>query len=90
MNAYEIELPKGFVISPIFNVSDLYPFKELVNDRIDSPISDKVQWEKQQPSTPTKQIESIIDRRVAKRTRKKEYFQYLVKWKNQPVKDATT
>ena len=27
-NADEIELPSDFQISPIFNVSDLYPFKD--------------------------------------------------------------
>jgi hypothetical protein len=26
-NAYEIELPNGIEISPIFNISDLYPYK---------------------------------------------------------------
>ena len=26
-NAYEIELPNGIEIAPIFNVSDLYPYK---------------------------------------------------------------
>jgi len=88
-NAYEIELRKGFGISPIFNVSDLYPFKELVNDPTDVPTSDKIQWEKELPLAPTKQIESIIDKRITKRTSNKEYFQYLVKWKNQPVKYST-
>jgi len=27
-NAYEIELPSNLQVSPIFNVSDLYPFKD--------------------------------------------------------------
>jgi len=89
VNAYEIELPKGFGISPIFNVSEIYLFKELVNDPTNAPISDKAQWEKQPALAPTKQIQSIIDKRVAKRTSNKEYFQYLVKWKNQLVQHGT-
>jgi hypothetical protein len=27
VNAYEIELPDGIRISPVFNISDLYPYK---------------------------------------------------------------
>jgi hypothetical protein len=30
----------------------------------------------------------IIDKRVSKKTRRKEYFEYLVKWKGHPVEDA--
>ena len=35
------------------------------------------------------QMESILDKIIGKKTRRKEYFQYLVKWKNHPVKDAS-
>jgi hypothetical protein len=31
------------------------------------------------------QMESIIDKRISRKTRRKEYFQYLVKWKGHPV-----
>jgi hypothetical protein len=27
-NEYEIELPEGIGISPIFNISDLYPYRD--------------------------------------------------------------
>jgi hypothetical protein len=46
-NAYKIELPDGIEISPIFNISDLYPYKaeetEIGNKK------PKVQWRKQMP-----------------------------------------
>jgi hypothetical protein len=35
------------------------------------------------------QMESIIDKRVRKKTRRKEYFEYLVKWKGHPVENAS-
>ena len=46
-NAYEIELPDGIEISPIFNISDLYPYraKEIGVDTEQI----EVQWTKQMP-----------------------------------------
>ena len=35
------------------------------------------------------QMETILDKRVSKRTRRREYFEYLVKWKGHPVEDAS-
>jgi hypothetical protein len=35
------------------------------------------------------QMESIIEKRISKNTRRKEYFEYLVKWKGHPVEDAS-
>ena len=34
-------------------------------------------------------MECILDKRVGRKTRRKHYFEYLVKWKNHPVEDAS-
>jgi hypothetical protein len=86
-NAYEIKLPDGIRISLIFNVSDLYPYKAKESEA-DSE-QPEVQWAKQIPVAEKPQMEGILDKRVSKRTRRKEYFEYLVKWKRHPVEDAS-
>ena len=85
-NAYEIELPDGIGISPIFNVSNLYPYK--ANEAGTSDEQSEVQWQKKMPVAEKPQMESILDKRIGKKTRRKEYFEYLVKWKGHPVEDA--
>ena len=86
-NAYEIELPDGIEISLILNISYLYPYraKEAGTDS----EKKEVQWTKQMPVAENPQMESILDKRVSKKTRRKEYFEYLVKWKGHPVEDAS-
>jgi hypothetical protein len=86
-NAYEIELPDGIRISPIFNISDLYPYNdEETRTRFEQLV---IQWTKQMPVVEKPQMECILDKRANKKTRRKEYFEYLVKWKNHPVEDAS-
>jgi hypothetical protein len=34
------------------------------------------------------QIEIILEKRIGKMTRRKQYFEYLVKWKGHPFEDA--
>jgi hypothetical protein len=48
-----------------------------------------IQWKKQFPVVDNPQMECILDKRVTKKTRSKEYFEYLVKWKVHPVEDAS-
>jgi hypothetical protein len=86
-NAYDIELPDGIEISPILNVADLYPYRD-EETRVEEEQK-KVQWTKQMPIAEKTQIESIIDKTVNKKTRRKEYFEYLVKWKGNPLEDAS-
>jgi hypothetical protein len=86
-NAYEIELPDGIGISMIFNISDLYPYRAGETETGDEqPV---IQWTKQIPVADKPQMERILDKRIGKRTRRKQYFEYLVKWKNHPVEDAS-
>jgi hypothetical protein len=71
----------------IFNISDLNPYKT-EEVRADSEQR-KVQWTKQMPVSENPQMESILDKRINKRTKRKEYFEYLVKWKGHPVEDSS-
>lgn len=52
-NSYELELPTGIGISPIFNVSDLYPYptddKESSTTNADSDEVNEKQWVKKMP-----------------------------------------
>jgi hypothetical protein len=68
-NAYEIELPDGIRISPIFNVSDLYPYK--AEEAGTSDEQQEIQWTKQMPVVEKPQMESILDKRASKRIRRK-------------------
>ena len=78
-------------ISPIFNVSDLYSFKDSDTFTTEMAVSGDdrpVEWKEQLPKKGQQEIEAILDKRVSKRTRNKDHFQYLIKWKQQPLEDS--
>jgi hypothetical protein len=83
-NTYEIELPDGVGISPIFNVVDLYLYRKEDAERSEDQV--KIQWEKKMPTIEKPQMEKIVDQRIGKKTKMKAYFEYLVKWKGNPIK----
>ena len=45
-------------------------------------------WKEQMPKTEKKEVEAILEKRARKKTRGQTYYQYLVKWKGQPVEDS--
>jgi hypothetical protein len=86
-NAYDIELPDGIEISPIFNISDLYPYKaEEAGIGNEQPM---IQWTKNMLVVDNPQMECILDKRVSRKTRQNKYFEYLVKWKDHLFEDAS-
>jgi len=85
-NAYKLELSEDLDISPMFNVDDLYEFHEKEENDEESTLAE---WKKQLLVKPTKELEKILGKIVSKRTQNKEYYEYLVKWRNYGFKDAS-
>jgi hypothetical protein len=89
-NAYEIKLPPDIGISPILNVVDLYIYRGPEDkDEDDQGKVKSIQWMKQLPTTKQLQMEKILDKRIVKKTKKHDYYEYLIKWKDLITIDVT-
>jgi hypothetical protein len=56
---------------------DLCPYRA---DTVDTGTGEPVvQWQKQLPVAQKPEMECILDKRVGRKTRRKQYFEYLVK-----------
>ena len=86
-------MPIGIGISPIFNIADLYPYTvdDIGQSGEDNNPTEpkKVNWLKQMPTTRPIEAKAILETKIAKKTRGKEYLEYLVKWQGHPEEDST-
>ena len=85
-NAYQLELPERFYISPMLNIADLYEFHKGKKGEDEGTVDD---WMHHLPVKANEEIEEILATRVGKKTCQKEYLEYLVKWKNRGSKYAS-
>ena len=90
-NAYVIDLPSDFGISPIFNIEDITAFK---GDTIDvvgnSQTEDMPASIPKIPAAPAPkdEIAAIIDHQFIS-TRRGGYYKFLVHWKHRSTSDST-
>ena len=76
-----MELPAELNTSPIFNILDLKKYYE----GGDGDEVVEAQWSILAANLATKEIAEILDSRIGKSTRNKNYEEYLVKWKGRPI-----
>lgn len=85
-NAYKLELPKNLNIFLMFNVAYLYEFRE--GEKSDE-AGTRDEWKQQLPIKLVEEMEEILATRIGKKPRQKEYLEYLIKWKNRDIEDAS-
>lgn len=89
-NAYVIELPDDYGISPVSNIEDLTQFhgsEEQVPAATDLLAQQDAIIRVPKNTTPRDEIASILDRQFVT-TRREGYYKFLVQWKNRPPSDS--
>ena len=76
---------------PIFNIFDLYAFKGTLSTNVNAGTLEdpKEELKKTMPSMPKLVVDTILDRRISKKTSRHIYYEYLVHWKGQTTANAT-
>ena len=77
-NAYELDIPTGIGISRIFNFAYIYPYvaSDIGTFTEGGDLSEDLQWVREIPVTQPLEFEAILDTKVLKSTRKKDYLEY--------------
>ncbi|RVW99465.1 Transposon Ty3-G Gag-Pol polyprotein [Vitis vinifera] len=87
-NAYVIELPSKFDISPIFNIEDLTEFKGDVDENTTIRLPEATPFLRVPENTaPRDEIAAILDHQFVT-THRGGNYKFLVQWKNRPNSDS--
>ena len=66
-----------------------FQVKTLGFEHLKEMYQENIKWEEQMPTVEKSKMEKILEQRVGRKTRRKMYPKYLVKWKDHPVEDSS-